>query len=124
VTKFDTSSFEAGEAGSETDGDRDRKSYRFWWQHALRDIRQVSIISWAQRVERRYCQLSEKPIDNRERLRIYKQAMDAAMYADGRFVGDWSTEKAIEMSRLDDDQAAAMMRGQPPLARRYANAQP
>lgn len=91
-------------------GALDRKRYRFWWEHALRSIRQVSVTTWAHRAVERYCQLHDQQFSGRDRLQLLKQAMDAALKADGRFIGDWSTERGIEMSRLSDEAVAPIMR--------------
>lgn len=97
-----------GDSDSYDAGAVDRNKYRHWWEHALRDIRQHSVASWAQRVVSAYVATHDGHFDMKARAQLHGQALDAALAADGRFIGDWSTPTAIDMSRKSLEELAVV----------------
>lgn len=88
--------------------DDGRPRYQHWSQQALREVRQVSIATWAEKVVDARCFYEPATVTTAQRTAWQKQAIAMALNGDERAtVGGWPPTECIQKSRMTYEQMVA-----------------
>lgn len=103
MTRFDTSNVFPDDPST-----TERPRYQHWWQEALRDIRETSIVTWAHKVVDARAFYDPRPsgdISRDKRKAWFKEACEMSYGRDvGATVGGWSIFECIAKSRMTYEQ--------------------